>query len=145
MQTISLCNSLGDIGRLLIDGDENGAATTVETHGTRSVADIADGVTNDFLDIHIGLGGNLARHDRHAGTDHGLARHAGVAILLQHCIENRIGNAVCYLVGMTFGHRLRGELGSLAHFMPPFLSINPSSLRVSIILIVALERLRVKK
>jgi hypothetical protein len=61
---VSVVKTLGDIGRLLLDGDENVASLVVESLLRRVVADALDRVTNDLLVVERGLGRNLSKdHD----------------------------------------------------------------------------------
>ena len=55
----SLIYSHGDIGGLLVDGGDNRAVVCVEAVFSAVVADLANSVTNDFLNIYISLGGCL--------------------------------------------------------------------------------------
>ena len=60
-------------------------------------------------EIDVAAGGDLAGDDRQAGRDERLAGDAADGILREDGVENRIGDLVGDLVGMPFGHRLRGE------------------------------------
>lgn len=61
---IAVVKTLGDIGRLLLDGDEHVAGVVVKALLRGIVADVLDGVTDDLLVVNGGLGGDLAEdHD----------------------------------------------------------------------------------
>ena len=57
-----LVHSLGDIGRLLFDGDEDVHGLVVEAFLRGIVADLFDGVTDDLLIVEVGRGGDLSAH-----------------------------------------------------------------------------------
>ena len=100
-------DALSDVDRLLIDGDEHAAGGAVVADVLAVVADVADRLAHDRLDVDVGLGGDFAGDDRQAGGHHRLAGHPGVGILLEQGVEHRVRDLVGHLVGMTFGHRLR--------------------------------------
>src|SRR5439155_13236197 len=55
------------------------------------------------------LRGDLAADDDRACHRRGLARDAGLGILLDALVEHRVGDLVAELVGVTLGHRLARE------------------------------------
>ena len=83
------------------------------------VADLADRLARDVLDVDVGRRRDLARHDDEAGVHERLAGHAPVRVVAQDGVEHAVGDLVGDLVGMALGDGLRGEqvlvVGVLAH------------------------------
>ena len=102
-------HSLGDIRRLFVNGGDDPAGVGVEAVLGPRVADPGDGLPGDPGDVHIGVRGDLARHDDQTGGDQGLARHSAVGVVLQHRVEHGVGYLVGDLIGMALTHRLRRE------------------------------------
>lgn len=65
----SVVESLGDIGRLLLDGDEDVAGLVVESLLRVVVADALDGITDDLLVVEVRLGGDLTEDHDHTGWE----------------------------------------------------------------------------
>ena len=78
-----LVDPLGDVGRLLAQGDHDGAGGGVEAHLARGVADLADHLADDRRVIDHRLGRDLAGQADQAGRQQALARDAGVRVLRQ--------------------------------------------------------------
>lgn len=53
---VSVVETLGDIGRLLLDSDQDVAGLVVEALVGRVVPDLLDGVTDDGLEVDVGTG-----------------------------------------------------------------------------------------
>ncbi len=102
-------DTLGDVGRLLVNRREHGARLRVETELGAGVSDLLDGVADDLRKIDVAARRDFAGDDCQAGSDQRLAGHAADRILGENRVENGIGNLVGDLVGMPFGHRLRGK------------------------------------
>ena len=109
---------LGDVGRLLVDRDHDAARVPVVAEALAVVADVADGATHRRGDVHVGIGGDLSCDDRQPGGDHGLAGHPGLGVLGEDRVEDGVRDLVGHLVGVTLGHRFRGE-GPTAHVCSP--------------------------
>ena len=73
------------------------------------VADAADGVADRALDVEVGVRGDFADNHAEALGDGGLASHARVGILREHAVQDRVGDLVADLVGMTFSDRFGGQ------------------------------------
>lgn len=63
----AVVETLGNIGRLLLDRDENVASLVVEALLGVVVTNLLDSVTDDLLIVNVGLGCNLAKDHDHAG------------------------------------------------------------------------------
>ena len=73
------------------------------------VADVADGVADDGLEVDVGLRRDLAEHEHETGRGRRLARHARERIAPDDRIEDGVADLVAHLVRMTLGHRLGRE------------------------------------
>ena len=71
-------DALGDVGRLLLDRDERAAGQVVEAVVGPRVADVADGVADDRLEVDVGRRRDLAEDHDEAGRGRRLAGDAGV-------------------------------------------------------------------
>ena len=67
------------------------------------VADVVDDLARELRNVDVGGGGDLARHDADPGGDQHFAGYAAGGVLRQDRVENRIGDLVRHLVGMTLG------------------------------------------
>lgn len=79
----AMVKTLGDIGRLLLDGDEHVAGLVVETLLRRVVADLLDRVTDDLLVVDLSLGRDLTKDHDHTGLGGSLTGDLGVGVLLE--------------------------------------------------------------
>ena len=96
----------GDIRGLLVDRRDHRARLVVETELGAGVANVADRVARDARDVHVTGGRNLACHDDEPGREQALACHTAGRVLADDRVQNRVGDLVRDLVGVTFGHRL---------------------------------------
>lgn len=94
LKSLLVVKTLGDIWRLLLNGNQNVASLVVETLVRAVVANVLDGVADDLLVVEAGLGGDLAEDHDHTGLGRGLASDLGERVLLQAGIENGIGDLV---------------------------------------------------
>lgn len=78
---------LSNIRRLLLNGHKNVASLVVEALRRVIIANLLDGLTNDFLVVNEGLGRNFSENHDHAGLRGGLASNLGEGILSQASIE----------------------------------------------------------
>jgi len=98
-----------DVWRLLFQINLDQRVVGVETNLFEVVANAADGVANRSLNVEVGVRGDLADDHAQPFGDGGLAGHAGVGVLREHAVEDRIRDLVANLVRMAFGHRLGGQ------------------------------------
>ncbi len=61
LEGLFVVQALGNVGRLLLNGNENVACLVVEALLRGVVANVLDGLTDDLLVVEVGLGGNLTR------------------------------------------------------------------------------------
>ena len=106
---VGLVDALGDVGRLLVDRVDHGARVGREAEIRVGVADLADRLARDLLDVHVRRGGDLTGHDDEPRVHEGLARHAAGRVIAQHGVEDAVGDLVRDLVGVPLGNGLRGE------------------------------------
>ena len=85
----AMVETLSDIRRLLLNGDEDVAGLVVETLGRVVVSNVPDGISDDLLVVELGLCGYFAKNHDHSGLGSGLARDLGVWVLLQTGIKLR--------------------------------------------------------
>jgi hypothetical protein len=83
----TVVETLGNIGTLLLDGDEDVASLVVEPLGGVVVPDLTDGVTDDGLVVNPGLGADFTEDHDHSRLGGGLAGDLGVGVLLEAGIE----------------------------------------------------------
>lgn len=93
--------TLGNVGRLLLNGNEDVAGLVVETLVGAVVTNVLDGLTDDLLVVEASLGGDLTEDHDHTGLGGSLASNLGEGVLLQAGIEDGIGDLVGNLVGVT--------------------------------------------
>lgn len=106
LEGLIVVKTLGDIGRLLLNGDEQVAGLVVETLGRVIIADALDSLTDDLLVVELGLGGNLTENHDHTGLGGSLASNLGEGILSQAGIKDSIGDLISDLVGVTLADGL---------------------------------------
>jgi hypothetical protein len=76
---VTVVETLSDIGRLLLDGDEDVAGLVVESLFRRVVPDVLDGLSDDGLVVDESLGGDLSEDHDHSTRDMSQAREKGVS------------------------------------------------------------------
>ncbi len=74
-------DALGDVRRLLLDRDERAAGLVVEAVVGSRVADVADRVADDRLEVDVGVGRDLAEDEHESGRRRRLARDPGVGVV----------------------------------------------------------------
>jgi hypothetical protein len=102
-------DALRDVGRLRADGHRNATGRAVEALLRGVVADLEDLVAHQLRDRRVRLGGDLSGHVHQAGGDQRLHGDPGMRVLAKKRVENGVTDLVSDLVGVTLGHRLRGE------------------------------------
>ena len=102
-------DSHGDLGRLLLDGDEDRAALGVEPHRAVGVADALDGAAHEPRIVDGRAGGDLPDQDHEPGLHARLERDAARAVLADALVQHCVGDLVAHLVGVAFGDRFRAE------------------------------------
>ena len=114
-ENISGVDALRNVGRLLREQQVHEHAIGMEHIVVVDVADLANALARDPLDVELRLGGDFTADDADVRLDVGLARHAAHLVLRNAGVEDRVGNRVGDLVGMSFADRLRREDVSIGH------------------------------
>jgi hypothetical protein len=95
---VSVVETLGDIGRLLLDGDQDVTGLVVETLFRVIVTDLLDGVSDNGLEVDSGLGGDFTENHDHTGLSGSLTSDLGVGVLSETGVQDGIGDLVTDLV-----------------------------------------------
>jgi hypothetical protein len=106
---VGLVDALGDVGRLLVDRVDDRARIGAEAEVGVGVADLADRLAGDLLDVDVRRRGDLARHDHEARVHERLAGHAPVRIVAHDRVEDAVGDLVGDLVRVALGDGLGRE------------------------------------
>ena len=106
---LGFVDALGDVGRLLVDAGQDAAGFVVEAVMGAGVADLADRVADDLLEIGVALRGDLAGDEHHAGRGYRLAGDAALGVLGQQGVEDGVRDLVADFVGVSIGDRFRRE------------------------------------
>ena len=107
-----LVDALRDVGRLLVERDENAAGVGVEPVARVRIADLAHRLTDDLRNVHITRRRNLPNHMRLPRRHERLTGNASLRILRENRIEDAVGNLIGEFIGMPLGH----GLGCKQHF-----------------------------
>jgi hypothetical protein len=91
-------DALRDVGRLLVDCVDDRAGVGAEAEVGVGVADLADRLARDVLDVDVRGRRDLARDDDESGVHERLARHAAVRVVTHHRVEDAVGDLVGDLV-----------------------------------------------
>ena len=83
----SMVQSSCNVGRLLLDGNEDVAGLVIKALLRVVVTNLLDRVTDDFLVINLGLCGDLSKDHDHASLRGSLTRNLGGGILLKASVE----------------------------------------------------------
>src|SRR5262249_43665094 len=94
-----------DVGRLLVDRNDDAARVGVEAVLGARVADALDRLAHEGADVDVRLSRHLAGDDDETRRDQRLAGDAACRVARERGVENGGGD----LVGMAFGDRLRRE------------------------------------
>ncbi len=98
-----------DVGRLLVDRDDDAARLAVDAVLRVGVADVADRVAGEAGDVDVALVLISPATTHEPGRHHRLARDAAVRVFGEHGVEHRVADLVGHLVGVTLGHRFGRE------------------------------------
>lgn len=106
LEGLLVVEALCDIGRLLLDSNQNVASLVIEALGRVVVSDILNGTSDNFLVVEAGLGGDFTEDHHHAGLGGSLAGNLGQRVLGQAGVENGIGDLIGDLVWVSLSYRL---------------------------------------
>src|SRR5450830_1891696 len=117
VEALAFVHALGDIGRLLVVGDQHGAALVVDAVVGVVVTDALDGFAGDVDVVDIGARGDFTGQHDQTGIAQGLGSDARQRILCKDGIQNRIGNLVGYFVWVTFRDGFGSKEVFIGHHM----------------------------
>ena len=98
-----------DVRRLLLHDADHRARGGVKAPERVGVTDLAHRAAHDRRKLQRGGGRDLARQGDQPGLEQRLAGHAARGILLEHGVQDGIGNLVGHLVRMALGYGLGRE------------------------------------
>ena len=110
-----MVHALSDVVALLVISHQHRAALVVNAVLGVVVADAFDGVARHLDVVHMRVGGDLAGQHHQTGVAQGLSGHAGLRVLLENCVEDRVRNLVGDLVRVAFGYGLGCEKKIVRH------------------------------
>ena len=102
-------DAFADVSGLLLDGDDDAAALGVDPIIGAGVASFGQGVADDLWHVNGGRCRDLAHDDDQSVGHGGLTGHAAHGVVPKNCVQDSVGDLVTELIGVTFGHRLRGQ------------------------------------
>jgi len=74
-------DTLGDVGTLLLNVDQDLAVVSIKTDISRCESDFPAGITDNLLVVHGSLGGDLTENHDHVGLGAGLTSDLALGIL----------------------------------------------------------------
>ena len=104
-----LVNTHSNVCGLLIDCGDHCTVVSIKAIFSSGISNLADGVTDDLLDIYISLGGDLTHNKYQTGGCACLACNTAHGVLCHKSVKDSIGNLVTDLVRMSFSYRFRSE------------------------------------
>ena len=126
LKGLLVVQTLGNVGRLLLNGNQNVAGLVVKALVGAVVANLLDGATNNLLVVEPGLCGDLTKDHDHASLGGSLTSDLGQRVFSQACVEDSIADLVgnlrncqsrvaipgscdTYLIRVTLSNRLGGK------------------------------------
>ena len=94
LESLIVVKTLGNVGALLLNGNEDVAGLVVEALVGRVVANVLDGIADNLLVVKVGLGGDLAEDHDHTGLGGGLTGNLGEGVLPQAGIEDGVRDLI---------------------------------------------------
>ena len=104
--SFGLINALGDVRGLLVDRGDDAAGFIVKTVFRFRIADVADRVPDELLEIAVAQGRDLAGDEDEPGRGQRFAGDAALGVLTKKIVQNGIRDLVANLVRVTLSHRL---------------------------------------
>jgi hypothetical protein len=111
----SVVDAPSDVRRLLLDRRDHAAGVSVDAEVRVGVPDLGDRPADHGRDVDVLRRADLAGDHDETGGDERLAGDAAVRVDRKDGVEDRVGDPVRELVGMTLGDGLRGEQVRVAH------------------------------
>jgi hypothetical protein len=108
-------HSLGNVGRLAVDGDQDAGVLVVDAEFRIRITDLLQGCPDDPLDVRVSLRRHLSGDDDGAGGRQAFDGDAAVGILGDKIIEDRIADLIADLIRMPLGNGLARDKGNMGH------------------------------
>lgn len=105
----TVVETLSNVGRLLLNGNQDVTGLVVETLLGRVVTDLLDGVSDDLLVVDLRPGGDLTEDHDHTGLGGGLTGDLGERVLSETSVEDGIRDLITDLVGVALTNGLGSE------------------------------------
>lgn len=99
-------NTLGDIWRLFVDGNDDGGSFVIHTDFAGVVSNFLDGLPGDLFEVDFCFRLYFSEEHAKGVLDCGLAGNLGFGVYSEAGIEDRVRNVVTKLVGMSAGNAL---------------------------------------
>ena len=112
---LGVVNGLGDIGGLLLNGNNDVASAVVKTLGDIIVSDVTKALADHLLVVDGGGSGDLSEDHNHAGLGASLASHTGSGVITDACVQHSIGHLITDLIGMSLVDRLGRKEKVITH------------------------------
>ena len=96
-------HALRDVGRLLVERNDDAAGRRVEAPLGVGVANLRDPFPHELGNVDVDVGGDLTGDDDEPGGDQRLAGNAPLGILRQNGVEDRVRDLVGDLIGVPLG------------------------------------------
>mmetsp|Transcript_7543 Transcript_7543/g.8632 ORF Transcript_7543/g.8632 Transcript_7543/m.8632 type:complete len:239 (+) Transcript_7543:526-1242(+) len=100
---------LGDIGGLLLNGNNYITGLVIESLGWIVVSNVLDGITDDGFIVNLSGGGDFSKDHNHASFATGLACYTRHFISSNACIKNSVRYLIAEFIGVTLVYRFRSE------------------------------------
>jgi hypothetical protein len=117
LESLLVVQTLGNVGRLLLNGNEDVAGLVVEALVGRVVANVLDGIADDLLVVEVCLGGDLTEDHDHTGLGGRLTGHLGERVLLEAGIEDGVRDLIAAdtVSSVRESRASRAEAGYVLH------------------------------
>jgi hypothetical protein len=112
---LGVVNGLGDIGGLLLNGNNDVASAVVKTLGDIIISDVTKALADHLLVVDGGGSGDLSEDHNHAGLGASLASHTGSGVITDACVQHSIGHLITDLIGMSLVDRLGRKEKVITH------------------------------
>lgn len=94
LESLLVVETLSNVGRLLLNGNEDVARLVVEALVRRVVANVLDGIADNLLVVEVCLCGDFTKDHDHTGLGGRLAGDLGEGVLLEAGIEDGVGDLI---------------------------------------------------
>ena len=99
-------DALGYVRALRVDRNHHADCASIITDLRIVIADAANGLSRDFVEIQIRLGGQFPSDHAQSSRDQRFDRHAALRVLRQRGVQYRVRHLIADFVRVTFGDGL---------------------------------------